>query len=251
MAYFCIVSATTRRNLIKRLQTELPRGRPFDTKDLHLLGISSVLASRYHSAGWVERLARGVYKFAGDSLDRDSCLAYLSGKLPEFHVGGKTALAWRGVRHNLPAREVLTLWGAPKSKLPQWFSERFESRYTVKCLFDPSGLPELRPLPESPDGVPVSSLERALIEMLSETGVAQEVEEARNIMESARSLRSKVVAQLLQACRQEKAARLCVGWAEELVLPWANAARQAVGNRFGTSRWVTRLKDGSTLILKP
>jgi hypothetical protein len=245
------LNSITRKNLIKRLQTEFPRGRPFDTKDLHLLGISSVLANRYLSAGWVERLARGVYQFAGDSLDRDSCLAYLAGKLPGFHVGGKTALARRGIRHNLPAREVLTLWGAPKSKLPEWFSDRFESRYTVKNLFEPRGLPELRPLPESPDGVPVASPERALLEMLSEVGVAQQVDEARNIMESARSLRSKVVAQLLQACRQEKAARLCVGWAEELALPWANVAREAVGDRFGTSRWVTRLKDGSTLILKP
>ena len=210
-----------------------------------------MLVNRYLSAGWVERVARGVYQFAGDSLDRDSCLAYLTGKLPGFHVGGKTALAWRGIRHNLPAREVLTLWGAPKSKLPGWFSERFESRYMAKNLFDPSGLPELRPLPESPDGVPVSSSERALLEMLSEVGVSQEVDEARNIMESAQALRSKMIAQLLQACRQEKAARLCVGWAEELALLWANAARQSVGDRFGTSRWVTRLKDGSTLILKP
>ena len=87
--------------------------------------------------------------------------------------------------------------------------------------------------------------------MLSEVGVTQEVEEARNIMEGARSLRSKVVAQLLKACRQEKAARLCVGWGEDLEMPWAGVAREAVGDRFGKSRWVTRLKDGSTLILKP
>ena len=246
------MDATTRPNLIKRLQTELPRGRPFDTKDLRQLGISSVLANRYRSSGWIERLARGVYQFVGDSLDRDSCLGYLADKLPGFHVGGKTALAWRGILHNLPAREVLTLWGAPKSKLPDWFTERFDSRFTTKNLFHQSAkLPELRSLPESPGGAPVSSSERGLLELLSEVGVTQEVEEARNIMEGARSLRSKIVAQLLAACRQEKAARLCVGWGEEFGMPWAGAAREAVGDRFGESRWVTRLKDGSTLILKP
>ena len=246
------MGVTTRTSLIKRLQTELPRGRPFDTKDLRELGISSVLANRYLSGGWIERLARGVYQFTGDKLDRDSCLAYLAEKLPSFHVGGKTALAWRGIRHNLPAREVLTLWGEPKSKLPTWFSERFASRYTTKNLFSATGkVPELRTLPESPEGAPVSSTERGLLEMLSEVGVTQEVDEARNIMEGARSLRSNVLSQLLQACRQEKAARLCIGWAEELDLPWAKAAREAVGDRFGDSRWVTRLKDGTTLILKP
>ncbi len=246
------MTATTRPNLIKRLQTELPRGRPFDTKDLGKLGISAVLANRYLSGGWVERLSRGIYQFTGDKLDRDSCLNYLAGKLQDFHVGGKTALAWRGIHHKLPAREVLTLWGAPKSTLPVWFSQRFDSRYTTKNLFRHTHkLPKLRPLPESLDGPPVSSPERGLLEMLSEVGLSQEVEEARNIMESARSLRSKVVAQHLRACHQEKAARLCVGWSEELELPWAATARDAVGDRFGHSRWVTRLKDGSTLILKP
>src|SRR2546422_2143218 len=39
---------------------------------------------------------------------------------------------------------------------------------------------------------------------------------------------------------------LCVGWAEELRLPWAAAAKKAVGNRLGQSRWTARLKDGTT-----
>jgi hypothetical protein len=168
-----------------------------------------------------------------------------------FHCWRRIASGWRCIRHNLPAREKLTLWGASKSKLPGWFSERFVSSYTARDLFESSNLPATKPLPETPDGVPVSSPERALLEMLSEVGVRQEVDEARHIMESAVSLRSKVVARFLQACRQEKATRLCVGWSEELDLPWAAAARKAVGNRFGKSRWITRLKDGSTLILKP
>ena len=245
------MNATSRKSPIKRLLTEIPRGRPFNTDDLRRIGISSVQASRYLNAGWLERLARGVYQFTGDTLNRDPSLAYLAEKLPGFHVGGKTALAWRGILHNMPAREVLTLWGAPKTKLPVWFSERFSSSYTAKNLFESSKMPKLAPLPESPVGPPVSSLERGLIEMLSEVGLNQEIGEARSVMEGARSLRSKVIANTLQACRQEKAARLCVGWSEELDLPWAAAARKAVGDRFSKNRWVTRLKDGSTLILKP
>jgi hypothetical protein len=50
----------------------------------------------------------------------------------------------------------------------------------------------LQPLPETPDGVPVSVPERALLEMLSDVGVHQGIEEARNIMEGARSLRPDV-----------------------------------------------------------
>ena len=93
--------------------------------------------------------------------------------------------------------------------------------------------------------------ERALLEMLSEVGVHQGIEEARNIMEGARALRPEVLARLLKNCRRVKVLRLCVQWAEELNLPWATAAKQAVGNQLGQSRWTARLKDGTTLVLKP
>jgi hypothetical protein len=56
---------------------------------------------------------------------------------------------------------------------------------------------------------------------------------------------------LLAACRMIKAARLCVGWSEELGLPWAPKAREAAEGKMGSGRWVARLKDGRTLILKP
>jgi hypothetical protein len=90
-----------------------------------------------------------------------------------------------------------------------------------------------------------------LLEMLSEVGVHQEIEEARLIMEAARSLRPDILATLLRTCRQQKALRLCVGWAEELSLPWAARAREAAGKRIGASRWVARVRGGRTLILKP
>jgi hypothetical protein len=59
------------------------------------------------------------------------------------------------------------------------------------------------------------------------------------------------LATLLKNCPRVKVARLCVRWAEELNLPWAAAAKKAVGNRLGQSRWTARLKDGTTLVLKP
>ena len=90
-----------------------------------------------------------------------------------------------------------------------------------------------------------------MIELLSEVGIHQGAEEARNIMEGVRSLRPDVLAELLKYCRRIKVARLCVVWAEELNLPWAEAARKAAGKRLGHGRWMARLRDGSTLILKP
>lgn len=193
-----------------------------------------------------------MFMFPMDILRREDCLRFLSSRVAGFHVGGKTALAWRGVRHNLPVRELLSLWGEGKGRLPDWFQKLFPSRYTARNPF--SKLPKnfgLQPLPETPDGVLVSVPERALLEMLSEVGVHQGIEEARNIMEGARSLRPEVMATLLRKCRRVKVVRLCSLWAEELNLPWSAAAKKAVGNRLGQSRWTARLKDGTTLVLKP
>jgi hypothetical protein len=247
------MALTTRHSLIKELQISFPRGEPFDYRQLAKLGISSALAHHYLKSGWLVRLGRGVFAFPNDVLRQDGCLRFLSHRVAGLHVGGKTALAWRGIRHNLPAREVLCLWGDQKSGLPTWFVERFPSRYTVRNPFS-SGLRKgfgLQPLPEASDGVPVSVPERALLEMLSEVGVHEGIEEARNIMEGARSLRPDVLATLLKHCRRVKVVRLCVNWAQEMDMPWSAAARQAARGRMGHGRWTGRLRDGSTLVLKP
>jgi hypothetical protein len=75
--------------------------------------------------------------FPNGILRRVETLAFPSRSISGFHVGGKTALAWRGIRHNLPTREPLSLWGGRKAVLPHWFAERFPARYTAPKLFSP------------------------------------------------------------------------------------------------------------------
>ncbi len=243
---------STKKNLIKSLQTGLPRGVPFDIKTARSIGVSTALAWKYANNGWLTRLERGVFMFPNDELQREACLKFVAKQIPGLHVGGKTALAWRGVRHNLSARERLDLWGEVSGKLPEWFASRFPSHYVARSLFSkrlPLGF-GLQPLPETPDGPLVSVPERALLEMLSEVGLRQGVEEARNIMEGVRSLRTEVLETLLKNCLRLKVLRLCVQWAEELNLDWAAAARNSAKRKLGKSRWSTRLKDGTTLTLK-
>ena len=246
------MTLTKRSSLIRRLQTTVPRGSPLDHRDLAALGVSSALAHHYENAGWLSRLGRGVFMFPNDTLREQDCLKFLARRLPGLHLGGKTALAWRGVRHNLPAHEPLWLWGDAKASIPAWFRQRFSARYTARNPFS-STLPTntgLQSLPETPDGVLVSVPERAVIELLSEVGIHQGIEEARNILEGVRSLRPDMLGDLLAHCRRVKVMRLCVLWAEELGLPWADAARKATGRRLGHSRWSARLNDGTTLTLK-
>lgn len=245
------MTTSNQKSPIKTLAS-LPRGAPLDAAALRELGASSSLASHYVRSGWLARLGRGVFMFPGDQLEASATVKFLSRRLPSLHVGGKTALAWRGVRHNVGPRERLVLWGNGPGALPSWFTERFPARYVSRRLFSASLPAEfgLQPLPETPDGPAVSVPERALLELLDEIGVNQGLEEVRNIMEGVRSVRLDVLGTLLTHCPRVKAVRLCLNLAEDLNLNWASEARQLAGPR-GHGRWVSKLPDGTTLILKP
>ena len=241
------------RNQIKELQVAVPRGAPLDSQKLESLGVSRALAHAYVKAGWLEKLGRGVFMFAGDQLVRNASLKFLETKIPGLHVAAKSALALHGFRQNVAFQETTILWGSQRAILPDWFQARFPSRYSNSPLFGedlPIGY-GLISLPESPNGPRVSAPEKALLEMLSEVDVYQELEEARAIMESVRQLRGRHLQVLLAHCRMVKAVRLCVGWATELDLPWAAQAREAAVGNMGTGRWVARFKSGRTLILNP
>ena len=60
--------------------------------------MSADLAVHYARAGWLNRLARGVYQRAGDPLELHPTLRMLQREVAGLHVGGKTALDWYGVR---------------------------------------------------------------------------------------------------------------------------------------------------------
>ena len=245
------VALTTAHNLLLGLQNTVPRGAPFDTRTLKELGISSALASYYTKNGWIKRLGRGVFCFPNDRWNQEFCIKLLGGAFDGLHVGGKTALAWQGYRHNIATRERIVLWGKDRARLPAWFTAEFPARYVSKQLFS-SALPAgfgLQPLPEQPNGPLVSVPERALLELLSEIGQAEGIEEARNICETLTSLRRDVLSTLLQNCESIKVSRLCVKWAKELGLSWAEAAREAARNNLGLGRWSGRLRDGSKLNL--
>lgn len=239
------------QNPIKGLAS-LPRGAPLDAARLKALGVSSSLASHYVRSGWLARLGRGMFMFPQDELQAGPSIKVLARHLQGLHVGGKTALAWRGIRHNVGPRERLELWGDLPASLPPWFTQRFPGRYVARKLFDASLASGfgLQPLPETPDGPLVSVPERALLELLAEVGARQGIEEAKNIMEGLRSPRLDVLGPLLQHCPRVKVVRLCVQWAEELKLEWAAEGRRLAGPR-GRGRWFSRMPDGSTLILKP
>lgn len=235
----------------KSLVSHVPSGQPLSVEDLAAYGLGAKHASRLAATGWLRHLGRGTYALPGVNLDRDASLALLVRTIPGLHVGAKTALNWRGVRHNLAFTETLGLWGDKPLRLPPWFVERFPSHYQATRIFD-SAMPAslgLGPLPVGRPDVPVSMPERALLELLSEVGRRYSLEDARNLVESARNLRPAVLEQLLSHLNRIKVARLASLFADELDLPWAELARRH-SIRLGGSRWVARGKTGEVLDLR-
>ncbi|CAM3546014.1 type IV toxin-antitoxin system AbiEi family antitoxin domain-containing protein [Paracidovorax anthurii] len=250
------MSQNSRHQLIKRLQTELPRGAPFDLATLATLGVSPQLAARYAEGGWLVRLAQGVYAFPKDDYGMYGALKFLQPRVPGMHVGGKSALAVQGVRHNLGSRDTLVLWGEARYTMPEWFTSRFPARYVHTRLFDwPDASLDSKTLgtpPGLPDGLRVSSSERAVLELLYDAGTKQSLEEARNVFDGLRSPRKELLGQLLSCCTSVKAVRLFLTWARETGVVDVDDLVARHPLRTGSDkRWMSRLADGTLLSLKP
>jgi hypothetical protein len=103
--------ATTKRNKLNLLYSRLAPGTPVTSEDLAALGISADLAVHYVRAGWLQRLARGVYCRPNDPPALHPSLVLLQRSFEGLHVGGKSALDWHGIRHYVSQRPVLHLYG--------------------------------------------------------------------------------------------------------------------------------------------
>jgi len=231
--------------------TRLPTGSPITSAQLAQMGISADLAVHYARSGWLKRLGRGVYTRPGESLSLDPSLLVLERQIAGFHVGGKSALEWYGVRQYVAQQAVLHLYGWVTTRLPDWFVQHFPAEYHRKRLFDETpgkmlGVGRF----ENRDGAPqVSTPERALLELLDEVGVRQPLQEAKEIVEGTYSLRAEVLMDLLKRCTSVKTVRLCLSLGRELSLPWVGKLDAAALPKGGSRPWISKSKDG-LLVLK-
>lgn len=221
------------------------------SQDLAKRGISADLAVHYAKAGWLVRLAHGVYSRPGDSLALHPCLRFLERKVLGLHVGGKTALDWYGIRQYVARRPIIQLYGWNAAKLPEWFTAQFPADYHRKRLFkeEPTVPLYATAFERQSDAPLVSEPERALLEVLSDVGVRQPLQEARELMQSSHTLRANVLMELLRLCVSIKTVRLCLTLGHECGLPWSSKL-EPTELPLGSARpWVSR-SSGGLLVLK-
>lgn len=238
---------------LQRLMEEAPRGQPLDTEMLGDMGVSPALATCMVKSGWLQRLSKGAYLLKGDSPSRDGIIAYLSRRAPGLHVGGKTALDWQGVRHNIAFRAKVVLWAKKPYEIPPWVEEHMRYSFQTTNIFDDE-LPYDTGLKSLPGGNPhvlVSVPERALLELASDIGKGQSLEEAINLMPSLRNIRPAVLEQFMTHCKRVKVVRLVRDLGKSSDHAWG-ADLQRYVDRLGTgTRWSNVNKDGERLTLTP
>jgi len=88
------------------------------------------------------------------------------------------------------------------------------------------------------------------LELLSEVGVRQTLQEARELVESTYSLRANVLRELLQRCASIKTVRLCLQLGREGSLPWMSKLKPDTLPKGSDRPWVSRSAEG-LLVLKP
>lgn len=238
---------------VQRLMEEAPRGQPLDSDMLRDMGIPPALASNMAKQGWLRRLSQGAYLLRGDAPSRDGTIAFLARRIPGLHVGGKTALAWQGVRHNLAFRECIVLWGRKPYEFPTWVEEHMGFSFQTTNLFDEQFNYEtgLKAMPNGSPNVLVSIPERALLELASDIGKGQSLEEAHNIMGSLRNIRLHVLNELMAHCKRVKVIRLVRDLGMDAGFSWAQELQKHVDRLGAGTRWSTKTRDGERLTLKP
>lgn len=102
--------------------------------------------------------------------------------------------------------------GEERFILPAWFTSRFPARYVHSRIFDwnPSRLnaDTISTPAGAAENLKVSVQERAVLELLSEVCTRQDLEEARNLFDGLRNLRTELMGQLLASCSSVKTVRL-------------------------------------------
>ncbi|GAB1483368.1 type IV toxin-antitoxin system AbiEi family antitoxin [Treponema sp.] len=207
---------------IKGLLEKYPRGAVLTTRELLGLGVSRELQRSYVRSGWLKRVGVGAYLILGGELSLDGALRALQeGPLLSVHLGAYSALSEKhGKTHNIPASRKAELFGCRGEKLPAWFVSAFGSDYLLSLTnifpaelglvdFDAGGYT-----------VKVSSVERAMLELLYLSPATHTLRESYQIMELLTTAKPALTQELLEHCTSVKVKRLFFLMAERAGHAW-------------------------------
>jgi hypothetical protein len=233
---------------LNRLQRDLPEGLVVDANWLERRGYSSALRSKYAAHGWLEQVARGVYRRptallssphkTDEPLRWQHVVISLQTVLERpFIVGGRTALELQGFAHYLAAGELREVHLYGNERPPAWISKlKLETKFVFhnarKLFKNEAPGQQANGTRSRGDGLVrqpwgqwewpliLSAPERAILELLDEVPQKETFHQADMLMEGLRTLSPKRLQKLLVECRSVKVKRLFLWFAERHNHAW-------------------------------
>ena len=226
-----------RQERLKPLLDDLPPGYVADAAWLTARGIDRKSILQYEQRGWLEKLARGVYRRPDTNRDvsaaddwRRLVLSLQRVMGYDVHVGGRTALSLHGFEHYLrlgAEAPRVYLYG----DVPSWLArlpgaDRFETRTLSLFSGSKTGVDgvddkkQTSPKQRRLNDLVVSTPERAILEMLNELPVHESFHNVDAIFEGLANLRPRLLEALLQECRSVKVKRLFFVYADQHDHAW-------------------------------
>ena len=183
-------------------------------------GVYRQLSDAYVRSGWLTRIGRGAFIRAGENVDWTGALFALQKQLHlPVHVAAKTALELKGYGHYVPLGpdRMLSLFGAPGTRLPAWFLNYpwpVDVQYTTTHLFSNDEKLGLSEFEANSFSIECSTPERAIMELIHLLPKNAHFEDAQLAMESLTTLRPKLVQSLLANCKSVRVKRFFMWLAE-------------------------------------
>ncbi len=202
-------------NNIKEI-TKYSDQEPLFSEYLNKKGFSPQLLYAYVKRGWLERLAKGVYKREGAELQPELIVrnAYQQLSLP-FHFGARTALSMQGISHFGRKQENYQIIISGKYRLNTWFLSLKNFDFIKMNIFKDSKLAIAYD-----NNIPLSERERAFIEMAELVPKKVSYEEFFNDLQLAPNLRPDILQKLLASCTSSKAKKIFLATAEIINHNW-------------------------------
>ena len=226
---------------LRDLLNELPHGYLLDTKTLSRYDIDYRLAHKYVKHGWLEQVARGLYRrpygsggHAGNEVT-DWRTITLSMIFMDYkvHLGGMTALSLEGYDHYLPVGGPSNIY-LHGDDIPTWL-KRVPSNVSIltrslKLFSEPEMGVDDMPSAFAGDtksaftpsdlAMRISHPERAILEALAEVPGTVTFHKLDVAFESLTQLRPARLQSLLSACTSVKVKRLFFVFADRHAHAW-------------------------------
>ncbi|MFA7517113.1 MAG: type IV toxin-antitoxin system AbiEi family antitoxin [Candidatus Ratteibacteria bacterium] len=215
------------RSIINKLLSNWTKNTIAVSSWLERQGVYRQLAGTYVKSGWIERIGKGAFKRAGETVDWSGGLYTLQSQLNmSVHPAGKTALQLQGSAHYLPAnlkQTKIVLFGYKNEKLPEWFKNYkwdVSMRYVMTGFFGKDVELGLTKYNFGNYAIKISSVEKASMELCYDVPDRESFDEMDQIMSGLMTLRPRLVQELLEKCKSVKTKRLFMHLAEKHNHAW-------------------------------